>query len=405
MKILWIGTKPPAPPVDGGRLAVLETLRALREAGLEVTLVVPVDRDAPRTERTAFVRALEPLCKPVLVRCRLAGRLRPLAASLLGPPYAIARHRRPEVTSAVERLLREREFDLVHCEQLHALAQAAPARRRDLPVVLRAQNVESDLWSAAADLHGWAGPWLRREARRLARHEGWAVRSVAATVALTREDARALEGLAGEGRAGDRPVDVVPPPFPAELPPADEALPGDPAVVLLGSGGWLPNEDAVRWFTDTAWPAVLERRQGARLHLFAPASGRGLPAGITLHRPPVDSRDAFPRGSIQVVPLRIASGIRMKVLEAWARGIPVVATPEAAAGLEAEDGQELLIGRTGAELANHIARLADDPEAARSLCEAGRRALAARHAPAAVADALADVYSRVTRPAGSRSPR
>ncbi len=197
----------------------------------------------------------------------------------------------------------------------------------------------------------------------------------------------------------------MPPPFPAALPPADEALPGHPALVLLGSGGWRPNEDAVRWFVDTVWPAVLARCPGARLHLFAPAADRDPPPGVTVHRPPADSRDAFPRGSIQVVPLRIASGIRMKILESWARGVPVVATPEAAAGLAAEDGRELLIGRTAEELAEQVARLAHDPALVEALCAGGRRLLAARHAPATVAAALLAVYRGVRRPDGSRSPR
>jgi len=398
MKILWIGTKPPAPPVDGGRLAVLETLRALREAGLEVTLVVPVDRSLPGAAQDALIDALEPVCRPVLVPSRSVGRLRPLAASLGGPtPYAIARHRRPEVARTVERLLGEHTFDVVHCEQLHALAQAEPAQRRGVPVVLRAQNVESDLWAAAAGLHRWAGSWLWREARRLAQFEGRAVRSVAATVALTRRDARTLERLAGESRAGGgRPVDVVPPPFPAELPPGDEALPGDPALVLLGSGGWLPNQDAVRWFTDTTWPAVLARCPDARLHLFAPASGRRLPPGVTLHPPPADSRDVFPRGSIQIVPLRIASGIRMKILEAWARGVPVVATPEAAAGLEAGDGRELLIASHPAGLAEAVARLDASPELTEQLRTAGFRTLG-RFEASRLVPMLTSVYQRVAR--------
>jgi len=390
MRVLWIGTKPPVPPVDGGRLAVLETLRALHGAGIEVTLVAPVDpsaADAPGRLR----RDLEPVCRPRLVPSRAPGRLRPLLGCLTGPPYAISRHLRAEVTEEVERLLATEPFEIVHCEQLHALAQAEPARRRGVPVVLRAQNVESDLWAAAAELHPWAGPWLRREARHLARYEGQAVRSVTATVALTTEDARKLEQLAGGGAR----VAVVPPPFPPVLPPAEPPLPGDPPVVLLGSGGWLPNADAVRWFVDTVWPVVRSRCPEAQLHLFAPADGRRLPPGALLHPPPADSRDAFPRGSIQVVPLRIASGIRMKILEAWARGVPVVATPEAAGGLEAENGRELLVAQSPAAIGEAIARLRDSRDLEESLRQGGRGALG-RFDAADVAAELRDVY-RIAR--------
>jgi glycosyltransferase involved in cell wall biosynthesis len=92
----------------------------------------------------------------------------------------------------------------------------------------------------------------------------------------------------------------------------------------------------------------------------------------------------------------------MKILEAWARGVPVVATPEAVAGLEAVHGREVLVGQDGAELAAAIARLHREPTLARALVEAGRRTLVARHAPAAVAAALAAVYTEVSGRATGR---
>jgi len=66
---------------------------------------------------------------------------------------------------------------------------------------------------------------------------------------------------------------------------------------------------------------------------------------VVTHASPSDSSAVFAAEAVLVVPLRVASGVRMKILEAWARGIPVVTTPEAAAGLEAADGSELLLAR------------------------------------------------------------
>jgi hypothetical protein len=310
------------------------------------------------------------------------------------------------VREEVARLLASARFDAVHAEQLQALPQAEPAFELGVPVVLRAQNVESDLWRATAGLHPWAGPWFAREARRLARFEGAAVRRAAATVALTAEDAERLRGLAG----GEAHVVAVPPPFPTELPPSDVPLPGAPALVLLGSGGWLPNRDGARWFLEEAWPRVRERTPGARLHLFADAGpgsegGEGLPGGVERHPPPVESRNAFAPGSVLVVPLRIASGIRMKILEAWARGVPVIATPEAAAGLAAEDGRELLLASDPEGWARAVERLSPHPIEGRGegagtaagLVDAGRRALARRHGAQAAAAALEALYSRASR--------
>lgn len=401
MRLLWIATKAPVPPVDGGRLVALFTLEALAEQGVDVTLVAPVEPGSTVAELEA---ALAPFCRPRLVPAAPRRPLGSAARSLLsGRPYAIERHTLQELRSEVDRLVATQRFDAVHAEQLQAFAQAGPALSAELPVVLRAQNVESDLWRATARLHRWAGPWLAREARRLARYEGEAVRRASVTVALTERDAERLRSLAGDGAR----VVAVPPPFPAELPAGELPLPGDPSLVLLGSGGWLPNRDAARWFLEEVWPVVYARVPGAVLHLFAaePERPGALPPGVELHAPPATSRDAFAPGSILVVPLRIASGIRMKVLEAWARGVPVVASPEAAAGLEAEDGRELLLCRDAGELAAALERLGASGTLRTQLVASGRWALARRFHPATVAATLVRTYRSLTPPPRPPAPR
>jgi glycosyltransferase involved in cell wall biosynthesis len=393
MRLLWIGTKPPTPPRDGGRLATLTTLRALAADGVEIHLVAPAADGSDLREAADLAE----LCTPHLVAARPLGPVRSAALSLAGSlPYSIVRHRHRGVARVVERLLSEVAFDAVHAEQVQAFAQAESALRAGVPVVVRAQNVESDLWGAAARLHPWAGPWLAREARRLARYEGEAVRRSAATVTLSEQDAERLRKLAGPGPR----VVAIPPPFPAALPPSETDLPGDPPVVLLGSGGWLPNRDATRWFLAEIWPEVRARVPGAVLHHFADETERpqAVPASVETHPPPADSRDAFAPGAILVVPLRIASGIRMKILEAWARGLPVVATPEAAAGLEAEDGRDLLLAEDGPGFASALGRLASEPGLRERLVTAGRRSLAERHDPAAVSRRLLEAYGLAAKP-------
>jgi len=361
LNLLVIATKSPWPPVDGGRLLLSLTLEGLEAAGCRVTLIAP---GAPVPAR------------PVSTALALARSWR--------VPLAIARHAQPAVRDEVERLLATQRFDLVHVEQLQALPQAEPALRRGMPVVLRAQNVESDLWMATAlRTRGWKGRLLSREARRLARWEGEAVRRVAATFPLSQEDAARLRQLAGGGK-----VRVVRAPFP-ELSPGPATLPGDPPVVLLASRGWLPNEDSVRWFLGEVWPAVRAEVPGAVLHVFGAGQ---VPPGAVPHSSPRDSAEAFAPGSILAVPLRIGSGVRMKVLEAWARGVPVVATPAAVSGLEVEEGREALVAADPVAFARAVARLRSEPGLAQRLIREGRRALRERHDPGTVAADLLSAY-------------
>jgi len=368
LRLLWVSTKAPWPPRDGGRLLQLETLRLLAESAgeVEVELVAPV----PRGELAATAHALEGLCLPRLVAAQ--PRPLPLAALLSAArrvPVTAVRHELPAVGRAVARAAAGGAFDVVHAEQAQSMPQALAA---GMPVVLRAQNVESELWRAGLGARGWA--WLaRREGSVLARWEGAMMRRATRTVALSEHDATALRALAPE--AG---VEVQPVPFPAELPPGPP-LPGEPAITLLVGAGWRPNREGAEAFLASTWPRVFAAVPAARLHIFGEATGPG--KGVTWHEAPDDPAAAFAEGAILVVPLAVASGVRVKILEAWARGLPVVATHAAAAGLGANAGEQLFVAAQGEPLAGALIELCRDSALRERMARAGRDLLRRRHHP------------------------
>ena len=385
MNVLWVATKPPWPPIDGGRLLQLSTIESLRAAGHQLTLVAPITAEADSVDHTSA--HLRPLCHPYLV----PARPRPLVvdglnAQLRGTPMTLVRHRQHAVRQRVDQLLHGEDFDLVHVEQLQALSSAEGARRKGLPIVLRAQNVESDIWRGAAESAFWRKPLFSLEARRLAAWEGDAVRRCDATIALTPEDASRLAALSG---CPER-IHHVAAPFEAELPLSPRTLSGSPAVVVFGSGGWLPNTGGAAWFLSEIWPSVRTALPHAILHIFGFKVSRRVP-GIEHHPSPEESREAFAQNSVLCVPLKVASGVRIKILEAWARGVPVVATPEAARGLGAEDDQHLLLARDADELTAALSRFPSQDLTNRLVAE-GRRKLRQEHAPHRIAEQLEAIY-------------
>ena len=264
-------------------------------------------------------------------------------------------------------------------------------------MVLRAQNVESDLWAAATQ--SLAGLPARLEARRMARFEAEAVRHTAATIALTHRDAVRLR----RGSGAPHKVHGISAPFPTTLPAAEARLPGAPAVVLLGSGGWLPNARGTAWFLRKVWPEIRAALPEAALHVFGEPGRRDDAPGAVLHGSLEDSRSAFAPNAVLVVPLPFGSGVRMRILEAWARGVPVVASPAAARGLEADDGRELMLARRPEDFVAALRLLTLDSRLAPSLTARGRERLAAHHHPDAIAARLSGVYADcVARPNPTR---
>lgn len=397
-RILWLATKLPWPPVDGGRLLMVRSFQALAEAGCRPTVVAP-DCGDPVAAREA-VQALEPWARLEAVSAMPRPRLLALLASLLGgPPWTLGRHALPAVARRLSSLLAEEPFDLIQAEQLQALGSLP--RGKVPPVVWRAQNVESDLWKATARHRSFPlSPWLAHQARRLARAEGRAVRDAHAVIALTAPDARRLGELAVEQEAEHPRIVHLPTPFPHQLPAAERRLEGEPAVIVLGSGGWWPNRQGSEWFLRRVVPLLGRRLPGLRVHCFGTAPGGesrdpSIEEWVRYHPPPEDSREAFAPGALLAVPLFVASGVRMKILESWARGIPVVATSTAARGLEANDGRELLIADDPESFAHALHRLATDRSLAARHAEAGRNLLRRHHGLDRFAKELLGLYRQL----------
>jgi hypothetical protein len=319
-----------------------------------------------------------------------------------GTPVTIARHSRPEVAAQVARLLEGRSFDVVHAEQVQSLPQVAAARRAGVPVVVRTHNVESRLWDFSAAHRGFPlGTLFRLEARRMERWEATALAATDLVLALSEID---LEPLA-RAVAGAVEVLRIPAPFARDLPPGLPLGDGHPTVSLLVSGAWLPARDAARRFAGTWWPAVRHLTPDAWLHVFGAMGSPPTLDGVTWHGPPADSATAFPRGGIAVVPVRHPTGVPMKGLEAWARGLPVIASPDAAQALEAEEDRELLVARDPEGLAQAVLRLATEAGLRGRLVTAARARLTTRHAPPVVAAQLAEAYERAVDRRAARARR
>lgn len=276
-----------------------------------------------------------------------------------------ARFASPRYRQCVAAALGAARYDAVQVEELSMLANlgAVPAA---MPIVYSAHNVESDL---AATLWGARAAWLAALApldrRRTVREERRALRRARLCLAVSDADRADLQRLHGVQGA---PIHVVPncaDDDVAPLPPAVSAAQVPRRIVFTACYTWAPNAEGARWFLAEVWPLL--RRLGPPCAVDFVGSGIGADlaraigaAGCAAHGDVPDVRPHLAAARVAMVPLRSGSGTRLKIVEAWASGIPVVSTSLGAAGLAARGGADLLLADDPAAFAAALGRVLGD---------------------------------------------
>jgi sugar transferase (PEP-CTERM/EpsH1 system associated) len=156
------------------------------------------------------------------------------------------------------------------------------------------------------------------------------------------------------------------------------------SCVFVGALDYKPNAEAVGWFCDAVWPAVLEARPEAVFTIVGrnPTSAVKQLAqrpGVKLLADVADVRPSLWESAIAVAPLQIARGVQNKVLEAMAVAKPVVVSPQALVGIRAEGGKHLCVAKSPDEWARICLELFDAAELRQKLGLAAREFVEAHH--------------------------
>jgi glycosyltransferase involved in cell wall biosynthesis len=179
-------------------------------------------------------------------------------------------------------------------------------------------------------------------------------------------------------------IDVIPNAADTEHYDYSRWLPEAEVLVYTGSLGYSANRDAVMYYKEEIMPLVRESYPNVQLlvtgrYESVDVDGIGKCAGIRLTGYVDDIRDVLSRASACIVPLRQGGGMRLKIPEAMAAGVPVVSTSVGVEGLSCTHGEHLLIGDTPEEFAAGIVRVLGDRTLAERLRENARRLVEERY--------------------------
>ena len=372
MRIILLTQVLPHPLDAGPKTRAYYVLRHLAARGHQVTLVSFTRGD----DTVASQAHLRTFCHAVHTVPMRRSRMRDacfMAASLLdGRAFIIRRDTHAGMQALLDSLLARERFDVVHADQLW-MAQYA-LRCHNLRRVLDAHNAVYLIPQRLAEstTNPLKRALLQREARALARYEAETCRRFDRVVAVTAEDCRLLQSLAGDGRSmAVIPICVDPS---TKLPV--ERKPHPRRLLILGTMFWPPNVEGTLWFARQVWPRVLPHAPEAVLTIV----GKNPPPAVRALAGPnaevtgyvADPTPYLAESAAFLVPLHAAGGMRVKILDAWCWGMPIVATTIGAEGIAVRPGENILIADEPAAFAEAVVQLLREPSLGERLSANGR---------------------------------
>ena len=331
---------------------------------------------------------------------RLVSKLASLDERLRSPlPRFVTDVWSPALLSELAALRNREQFDMVYATQSWMAEHARAAGFARITVDV------DDLMSAMSSRRAAAAPWSARtpidrfDAAKDARYERSLPRRFGHVVVAKDDDVRYF---APAERAR---VSVVPNGIRVPSAPLADPL-GPSALLFVGTLGYGPNIDAIRWLASEIMPLVWQAHPEVRLDVAGYGSGAHLTALLgdprcALHESPAELVSLYTAASVVVAPIRTGGGTRIKILEALALGRAMVCTEFAAEGLGLRDGVDLVFADDAPAFAAAIVRLLDDPGRARALAAEGRVRVAARFDWVTIEREIPDLLARIHAESGA----
>ncbi len=394
MKILFLSPTVPFPLTDGGRIRVFNLLKQIVEKN-EVTLIAletqPTDADGVSELQALGVQVHLVPNAPNLPDVSF-GTL--ASAFFKQQPITVARYNVTAYRQKLKTLLAKERFDLIHYEMLH-IAQFHT--ETELPGVLSLQNVDSAIWrrlcSETANPFYKFAYWTQQLAFQ--RYERALSPKFDAVTCTSDIDASVFKQYCSKGA-----IEVIPNGVDVRHYHPDFTAEASAHLLYIGSMDWYPNENAVVFFADEVFPRIQKNVPDAVFWIVGGNPSRSVKKlaereGIVVTGRVPEVKPYFAEATVFVVPLRIGSGTRLKILEALAMGKAVVSTTVGAEGLNLKDGEEIFIADEPTPFAEAVTQMITSPKLRRRIGENGRTRVEQDYDWRRIGEKLHSLYTKI----------
>jgi glycosyltransferase involved in cell wall biosynthesis len=363
MKVLVLTHKPPFPRIDGGCMATAQLISGLQQEGIDYKLALIHTQKHPFTE-TAFPEEIK--SRIVLTHFIKTDGLKVNIKALKNSQHSIftARFFDPKFADELITYCEKEQPDIIHFESLFAAVYFDVLKAKiTAKYVLRTHNVEHQLWQdRAASSNFLKRAALKNQIFKLKKEEILAFKKMDGLVAIAKNEMNFIAAEQIKTKALWMPTGV-------QQSNMTSSFGND--FFHLGAMDWAPNRKAVRWLIDSVWSHYPEKNQNM-LHL----AGKGLledefnESGVKNHGTVASSQTFMCEHGIMLVPLFEGSGLRIKIIEAGALGIPIIATGKAVEGIGLISGEHYFEANTAEAFTGAMLLLSNDVSLRRKIGEA-----------------------------------
>jgi polysaccharide biosynthesis protein PslH len=397
LKVLLLSPMAPSPPRFGAQARTHGLLTHLARRH-EVSAIILHEDDSTPQNSGAVMRSY---CKQVHFIRNPHGatgwrrRLLQLRSWISQKSYQRLNSMVPKLQDCLDEVLRQERFDIVFVNfphLAHYRLRQSPRGSSAPVVIIDSHDVHYDLARQIAASKATFG-------RRLHARLNWRKLRSEEIAAYESADGVCVCSVADQQRlAKDAPAAktvVIPNAADVEglRPRSSDPAPDPNTVLFFGLLASVPNVDGLQYFVRDIWPRIRAARPSAQFLIVGARPAPELRAlegsGVTIVGPVDDLQPHLSKAAVVVVPLRLGSGTRLKILESWAMARPVVSTSLGAEGLDSVPGRDLLIADDPDEFAAAVLRILNDPELAMRLGAAGRTLVSESYSWQGTASSLA----------------
>lgn len=362
MRILQLAPRFVFPEDDGGKIGIANILKQFNAQGVDVTFVC---FNKKKYEKK-YIEEAKKYCRLILIEHSTENTfLRILRSFILNRSIYLDKHISEKVKKQIDAVVADNNFDIVHADHAAMVPLALYIKNKyKIPVGHRLHNIEWKIWDRYSDNLSKLNPkywYVKQQSKVLRRKEIEFYDQVDVNFAITEIDKNYAKKSSPNANICIASAGVNPDEW---KPINKDRNPNQMIIATILS--WIHNINALKWFINSVFLEVQKSNPKAILNII----GKNPPDWLIRSKHPnlnilgyVEKvQPHLDQASIYIAPLFVGSGIRIKILEAMAMGLPVLATSVSAEGINAREEHGLYICNDAESYINTIIKLMNEPE-------------------------------------------